>query len=137
MSGGCGRRRFDQFAQRVVARRFELGDDPLVHATVRGAIDRGRVDAIDGHALLTRERQGFVDATIMSRRDTDPAYAPAAQRFKNGIDAVNDHQVIDATGVAVSDLNACSAPLQRRPISAAKATARALQPRIGAMPALA
>jgi hypothetical protein len=76
----------------MVPRRFEFGNDPLVHAAPRCAIDRGRIRALDGHAILTSERQRFCNALIRARANAHAAHAAASQRFEHGIDAVDDHE---------------------------------------------
>ena len=46
-SGGLRRGSRDELLDAVVAQRLELGDDALVHAAARVAIERLRVDALD------------------------------------------------------------------------------------------
>ena len=53
-------RRRDQLLDAVVARALDLGDDALVDAAARRAIERLRVDPLDGMPAAPRQREDLV-----------------------------------------------------------------------------
>ena len=81
---GCGR--LDELAKRVVARRLELRDDPLVDAAARQR-DRAsaRRRARSATLCCARERERLVDAPIAARPDAQPRTRPRAQRLEHGL----------------------------------------------------
>ncbi len=87
----AGRRRRDEIADRVVARRVDVGDHALMHAAARRALERRDVDPLDRHASLPRERDRFLDAPIGAGADPQLPHASGAQRLHHGVHAVHDH----------------------------------------------
>jgi hypothetical protein len=75
----------------VLARRFDLGDDALVHAAFRRAIERRAVDTLDGDALRRRERDDLVHAVIAARRHPEMTDASCLQRFSDRVDPKYQH----------------------------------------------
>src|SRR5262249_4191073 len=64
----------------------------LVDAASRRAIQRGRIDAFDAHAVLAGERQDLVDATVAPAADAKTRDPAGPQRLEDRIDAVDDHK---------------------------------------------
>src|SRR4051812_6009046 len=71
--GGSGR--FDEGAQRVVARIIDLRDDPPVHTATRQPLDHLPPDALDWNAPPPRAPQRIFQAAIAARPDAPPTHA--------------------------------------------------------------
>ena len=81
--GGSGR--FDNVAQRVVARIVDLGDDPLMHTATRQALDHLRAGALDWNAGLPCDPQRIFEAAIASRTDAHPPHPSVRSASSTGL----------------------------------------------------
>ena len=84
---GC--RRGDELLDDVVARGLDLGDDPLVHAAARRAVEPLRVLALHRHPPRAAPARGPRPCACRCACSTrSRVHLPRAQRLQDGVDSV-------------------------------------------------
>ena len=112
---GASRRRIAcQLLDRVVRRLRDLGDDPLVHAAARRALQGLRVRALDRDALRAGQRQHLVHALVRARAHAQPRHFLRAQRLEDRVDSVDQHPAapLRAGSAKLAARSKCLAPVR-------------------------